>query len=370
MKTEYEPIKQLGFGYMRIPFTNGDFDYEEICKMVDIYINSGFNYFDTAFGYARQKAEKAIKHTLVERYERSQFLLADKLTECYIDQEQDIVPFFLKQLENCGVEYFDYYFLHAITKEYYEKFVRCNAFEVLKKLKQEGKIRHIGISYHDSAHLLDQILNEHPEIEVVQIQFNFIDYDDPVIQSNRNYEVVRKHKLPVFIMEPLKGGSVIKIAEASQEICIDSEDIIKMAFRFCASFSNVAIILSGMNNKTVVEENCKFFRNISPLTKDEFEQVAVLRESLKKKKAVQCTFCQYCKEQCPVQMPIPELIAAYNSKIMFKGWNSKLYYNAIISDGKKPSECIGCGLCEKRCPQHLKIRNILKNITGSFEKKK
>ncbi len=201
----------FGFGCMRLPMKDGEVDYGEFSRMADAFIDAGFNYFDTAHGYLNGKSETAIRDCVAKRYDRSRFLLTDKLTDPYFKKQEDIRPFFLSQLELCGVDYFDFYLMHAQDKANYEKFTRCKAYETAYAFKEEGLIRHFGISFHDKADVLDRILTEHPEIEIVQIQFNYVDYEDASVESRKVYEVCEKHSKPVIVMEPVKGGSLVNL---------------------------------------------------------------------------------------------------------------------------------------------------------------
>lgn len=362
----------LGFGCMRLPTIKREIDYEELYKMVDYFIENGYNYFDTAHGYVQGKSEGAIKKALSERYDRNAFVLANKLTEDYFSSESDIEALFFEQLNACGVDYFDFYMFHAITKDYYKKYTQCNAFDIIKKLHNQGYIRHIGMSFHDSHDVLDKILAEHPEIEVVQIQFNYVDYDNPAIQSIENYKVIRNHKRSIFVMEPIKGGGLLKLPDEARSFFVngDKNELAAFALRYVASFPDIEVILSGPSDCDMVINNVKCFNNLLPFSEEEHAIASNIRTIINKKAPIQCTACHYCVDVCPMKLQIPELISAYNSKVYFKGWNSILYYNSLTTKSGKASDCIKCRSCEKKCPQHLKISNIMSNIANSFEKKK
>lgn len=214
-------MKKLGFGCMRLPMmggADGEVDKREFCRMVDTFLAEGFCYFDTAHGYLNGKSETALRECLTARYPRESYILTDKLTSFFFEKEDDILPLFEQQLEKTGVSYFDYYLLHALNGAYYEKFTRCNAFEIVKQLKEQGRVKHIGISFHDKPALLERVLDEHPEIEVVQIQFNYADYENPSIESRAVYEVCRRHQKPVIVMEPVKGGGLIQLPEEAKAV--------------------------------------------------------------------------------------------------------------------------------------------------------
>ena len=208
--------KNFGFGCMRLPMQGEEVDKEQFCRMIDLFLSEGFCYFDTAHGYLQGKSELAIRECLAARYPRERYILTDKLTAPYFKKKEDIRPFFESQLAACGVEYFDFYLMHAQSKDVFEHFKRCQAYEEALALKEEGKIKHFGISFHDKAEVLEQILKEYPQIEVVQIQFNYVDYEDPAVQSRRCYEVCRKYGKPVIVMEPVKGGNLVNLPEEAK----------------------------------------------------------------------------------------------------------------------------------------------------------
>ncbi len=251
--------KNFGFGCMRLPMLeNGkDVNIDETCRMVDLFINEGFNYFDTAHGYLNGESEKALKKCLTSRHNRDEYILTDKLTMQYFNKQEDIRPFFESQLEACGVEYFDFYLMHAQSKDIFAHFKKCKAYETALELKAEGKIKHFGISFHDRAEVLEEILEEYPQIEVVQIQFNYLDYDDPAVQSRKCYEVCRKFDKPVIIMEPVKGGNLVNLPEDAKKILDDLNggSTASYAVRFAAGFEGVMMVLSGMSNLEQMQDN-------------------------------------------------------------------------------------------------------------------
>ena len=215
----FEKIKKnFGFGCMRMKMAGEEVDYDEFCKMIDAFLDAGFNYFDTAHGYINFKSQAALRECLVKRHDREDFVLANKLTPWFIEKEEDVLPFFESQLSACGVDYFDFYLFHCMNKDTYKKQLSCNSFEIVKKLRDEGKIRHIAMSFHDTADVLDMILTEQPFIEAVQLQFNYLDYDDPGVQSKACYDVARKHGKPIMVMEPVKGGVLVNLPEKAAEL--------------------------------------------------------------------------------------------------------------------------------------------------------
>lgn len=364
----------FGFGCMRLPMKDGQVDYEEFSRMADTFIASGLNYFDTAHGYLGGLSETAIRDCVVKRYDRGKFLLTDKLTTVFFQKEEDIRPFFENQLKWCGVDYFDFYLMHAQDHDNYQKYKHCHAYEIGWQLKQEGKIRHFGISFHDKADVLDMILTEHPEVEVVQIQFNYVDYEDASVESRKVYEVCEKHGKPVIVMEPVKGGSLVNLPAEADQILRDLHggSNASYALRFAASFPNMAMVLSGMSNMEQMQDNLSAMRVFEPLNKTEINAVHRVCEIFRGLNLIPCTGCRYCVEesQCPKGIRIPDMFSSLNAHEAFHNWNTAYYYNNVITgDGHgKASECIRCGKCEKVCSQHLPIRELLKKVAAAFEK--
>ena len=370
----FEDVKKnFGFGCMRLPMIeNGkDVDIAQTTKMVDIFLEQGFNYFDTAHGYLEGKSELAVKECLTSRHKREEYILTDKLTMEYFKKQEDIRPFFESQLEACGVEYFDFYLMHSQSKDIFEYFKKCNAYETALELKEEGKIRHFGISFHDKAEVLEEILKEYPQIEVVQIQFNYLDYEDPAVQSRKCYEVCRKYDKPVIIMEPVKGGNLVNLPEDAKQILDDLHggSAASYAIRFAAGFDGVMMVLSGMSNEEQMEDNLSYMKEFKPLDEIEMKAVKAVADVFHSKHMIPCTACRYCIEGCPKKISIPDLFACMNAKKVFRDWNADYYYGQVhtVHNGKA-SECIKCGKCEKVCPQHLQIRDLLKEVAEEFEK--
>ncbi len=364
----------FGFGCMRLPMKDDKVDYDEFSRMADAFIASGLNYFDTAHGYIGGQSETAIRDCVAKRHERSEFLLTDKLTTSFFKKQEDILPLFESQLAACGVDYFDFYLMHAQDRNNYVKYKACKAYETAYALKAEGKIRHFGISFHDKAEVLDMILTEHPEVEVVQIQFNYVDYEDASVESRKVYEVCEKHGKPVIVMEPVKGGSLVNLPADADKILrnLNGGSNASYALRFAASFPNMAMVLSGMSNMEQMKDNLSAMRDFVPLNDDEREAVRQVCEIFHGLNLVPCTSCRYCIEEnaCPRGIRIPDMFSSLNAHEAFHNWNTAYYYNNVITDEKhgKASDCIRCGKCERVCPQHLPIRDLLTKVAATFEK--
>ena len=373
MKKIFPEIKgKLGFGCMRFPRRDGKIDREELCRMIDAFIGNGFNYFDTAHGYMRGESEATLRECLVKRYPRESYVLADKLSTMHFEKNEDIRPLFEHQLNTLGVDYFDFYLMHSQNTALYEKYMRCKAYDVALELKAEGKIRHLGISFHDEASLLNKILTEHPEIELVQIQLNYLDFEDAAIQSGLCLEVCRKHGKPVAVMEPVKGGCLVNLPDEARRVfdSLGGGSYASYAIRFAAGFSDVVTVLSGMSSNEQMLDNISYMKDFNPLSEKELSAVSEVTKIFKSKNMIDCTACRYCTDLCPMNISIPDVFSCMNSKKLFNNWNSEYYYSDVCTKNKgKASDCIECGACEKICPQKLKIRELLKSVAEEFEKK-
>ena len=381
MKTNqfFPEIKgNFGFGCMRLPMKQGEVDLTEMEKMADAFFRAGFNYIDTAHGYLGGKSETAIREAIAKRYPREQFLLTNKLTSNYFEKEEDIRPLFDAQLEACGVEYFDFYLMHAQNGSIFEKYKTCRAYETAFTLKEEGRIRHVGLSFHDKAEVLDRMLSEYPQIEIVQIQFNYLDYENDRVESRKVYEVCEKHGKPVIVMEPVKGGQLACLPEEADRVLKDMEQRsgkkslshAAYAIRYAASFPQMCMVLSGMSDLPQMQDNLSFMTEFEPLSREEFAAIDQIREILATMHPIACTGCKYCilDNDCPQKINIPGVFECYNAKIIYHHENQKFIYHTFVTkEGSRASDCIRCGQCEQICPQHLPIREYLKDAVSELE---
>jgi predicted aldo/keto reductase-like oxidoreductase len=363
--------KKFGFGCMRLPMQGSEVDTVQFSAMVDTFLENGFNYFDTAHGYLETKSETALRTCLTSRYPREDYILTDKLTDFYFKKEADIRPFFESQLAACGVTYFDFYLMHAQNAENFRFFKECHAYETALALKAEGKLRHFGLSFHDRAEVLDQILCEYPQVEIVQIQFNYIDYDDPAVESGKCLEVCQKHGKSVIVMEPCKGGHLANLPKKAEAVlgALNGGSPASYAIRYAAGFPGVRMVLSGMSDLAQMKDNLSYMKDFRPLNEAEHAAIAQVHTILRGEHYIPCTACRYCTEGCPKRIRIPDLFACMNTKQSFHDWNADYYYHQVYTrQHGKASDCIQCGKCEKACPQHLPIRDLLRQVAAEFEK--
>ena len=372
-------MKKFGFGLMRLPLTDPkvatSVDIEQMKQMVDLFIEKGFTYFDTAWMYVGFSSENATKTALVERHPRNTYTLATKLHHGFINTKEDRDKIFNTQLEKTGAGYFDYYLIHDIEKTNYAKYNQLDCFNWLADKKAQGLVKHMGFSFHDNADLLDEVLTAYPEMEFVQLQLNYLDWDSDWVQSRKCYEVCVKHGKPVVVMEPVKGGTLANVpaeAEALFRAADPQMSISSWAIRFAASLPNVMMVLSGMSTLEQMQDNVSYMEDFKPLTEEEVAMCAKVADIINGQIAVPCTACSYCTEGCPQQIPIPKYFSLYNDLMRedmeHKGWT--IYYTKyadLTKEFGRASDCIECGQCEGICPQRLPIIDYLKKVSARFD---
>lgn len=373
-------MKKLGFGLMRMPTLDkanaADVDIEQVKKMVDMFIEKGFTYFDTALMYNGFASEGVAKTALVDRYPRDSFTLATKLHAAFFHSLEERDKVFYSQLEKTGAGYFDYYLLHGIEASMLSKYEQFDCFNWLLEKKEQGLVKHAGFSYHDSAELLDEILAKHPEMEFVQLQINYLDWESEWIQSHACYEVATKHGKPVFVMEPVKGGTLACVPDEAERLFKDQDpnmSVPSWAIRFAASLDNVAVVLSGMSNIEQMEDNISYMADFKPLAEKEKECCYKVADIINRQIAIPCTGCAYCTEGCPKKIAIPQYFSMYNEdmreNLEEKGWTVNFTNYAILAEKfGKAKDCIECGQCEAVCPQHLPVIEKLKEVSGHYDK--
>ena len=345
---------KLGFGLMRLPMIDDKVDFEQTSRMVDSFLEAGLNYFDTAHPYIQGQSEEAVAKCLSSRYPREKFLLANKLTPRMFQTKDEVLPLIELQLKTCGVEYFDFFLMHAMDKNSYQSFKEMGIFPMMQRLKEQGRLRHVGMSFHDTADVLDMILTEQPQLEFVQLQFNYADYNDPKVQSRACYDVCVKHGKPVMVMEPVKGGSLADFP-ADVKAMMPSGSPASYAVRFAASHEQVAVVLSGMSNTEQMEDNLSYMKDFKPLTEAETETIDRVRTVYQALHKVPCTACRYCTDGCPAGIDIPTVFRSANDLHSDQGGSPQ----QIAPEAAK---CIGCGQCAAVCPQHLNIPELMTRL--------
>lgn len=375
MGIDLSKMSKLGFGLMRLPEKDGAVDIERVKTMVDRYMQAGMNYFDTAYVYHGGKSEVAAREALVKRYPRESFMIATKLPAWEIKQESDIDRIFSEQCERAGVDYFDFYLLHSIEDgSNYDTYVKYDCFNWGLKMKEEGRIKHIGFSYHGSPELLEKIVDAHPEMEFVQIQLNYLDRTNPVVQSQKLYDILHKRNIPMIIMEPVRGGMLANMApeiEAKFKAKRPNDSVASWALRYVASLDGVMTVLSGMSNEEQMEDNIKTFTNFEPVTDDEMKVIDEVTDEILRIPQIGCTACKYCTDGCPMSISIPDVFRTINTLRRYPDdWRAKNFYSGLVSRSGKAGDCVGCGQCEGVCPQHLPIIDLLKEASQILDEKK
>ena len=372
-------MKKLGFGLMRLPRIDpndrASIDTEKVKAMVDKFIEEGFTYFDTAWMYCGFNSERAVKEVLTSRHERDTFTLATKFHAYFANESADVEKIFEEQLEKTGAGFFDYYLLHDLNRENYEKCNELGAFKFFAKKKEEGLIKSIGCSFHDTPEILDKVLTEHPELEFVQLQINYLDWDSIGVRARECYETARRHGKPVIVMEPVKGGTLAKVPPAIEEKMKTAHpdmSIASWALRFAAGLEGVMVVLSGMSNMEQLCDNISFMKDFERLSGEEEAIVKEAVAALNANPFIPCTGCAYCVDGCPKNIPIPKYFSLYNAdrqEIPGKGITPQgNYYDNLTLEYGAAGDCIECGRCEGICPQHLRIKKYLKEVAEYFGK--
>ncbi len=359
--------KKLGFGLMRLPLTdpnnNGSVDIELLKKMVDAFLERGFTYFDTAWMYCDGQSEHAVKQVLTDRYPRDRFTVTSKLPNGPLNTPEDRDKIFYEQLRKTGLNYFDYYLLHAIGDQNIERFMQFDCFEWLADKKKQGLAKNIGFSFHGTPKLLDELLSKYPQLDVVQLMINYLDWESEKVCARQCHEIAVRYGKKIIIMEPVRGGALANVPEKVKMMFKNADSTLSVAswaVRFAASLENVMMVLSGMSNLDQVLDNTGYMGNFLPLSEDEMQMALLAGKIISGQSGIACTGCAYCIERCPKNIAIPQYFAAYNEK-------DKAQYDTLSENFGKASDCIQCGQCEKACPQLLAIRGYLKTVAEAFE---
>lgn len=371
MYTKITDMKKLGFGLMRLPKQGDEYDMEQVKAMVDLFITKGFTYFDTAWGYDGGKSEEAAKVALVDRYPREAYQLATKLPAWLASTEEEAKAMFETSLARTGAGYFDYYLLHNLGDSRTAPFDQYKIWDFLAEKKEAGLIKNLGFSMHDKAEKLDEILTAHPEMDFVQLQINYADWESPTVEARKCYEVCRKHHKPIIVMEPVKGGSLAVLPSHIEDIFKGADpdaSISSWAIRYAASLPGVMMVLSGMSNMEQMEDNVKTMADFRPLNEMEHGVISEAAKALDAMPQVPCTACRYCEKGCPQGVAIPGIFRAMNNQMIFGNVEgAKGNFAWETKGGGVPSKCIECGACEEVCPQHIKIIDELKKAVEMFE---
>ena len=363
---------KLGFGLMRLPQNaDGSIDIEQTCTMVDMFMAAGGTYFDTAYVYGDGASEIAARKALVERYPRNSFTLATKICSWKAQDEQSARQEFYTSLERTGAGYFDFYLLHALQLSNYKDYEKYRIWDFVKELKAKGLVKHFGFSFHATPELLEQLLTDHPEVDFVQLQINYVDWNNPDVASRQCYEIARRHGKPVVVMDPVKGGA---LANPPKEV----EDILKAAnpkvsnaswaIRYVASLEGIVTVLSGMSDIAQMKDNLSYMAHFKPLNAQERKVILRVQDVLANINTIACTACHYCTGGCPKHIPIPEIFAARNKHLReLKVSGAKRDYLSATTGVGKASDCVRCGQCEGVCPQQLKITELLTDCAKHLE---
>ena len=364
---------KLGFGLMRLPKNeDGSTDIPQVCQMVDQFIAAGGTYFDTAYVYDMGRSEEAFKKAVVDRYPRDKFTICTKINaweQCH--DEESCKQQFYTSLERTGAGYFDYYLLHGLMRNNYTKFDDYHIWDFVKEQRDKGLIKHWGFSFHASPELLEQILTAHPDVDFIQLQINYADWEDENIAARKCWEIARKHGKSITVMEPVKGGALADPLPQVREIFQKAAPALSpasWAIRFAASLEGIITVLSGMSTLEQMEDNLSYMRDFKPLTEAEYKVIDEAKAAIAAVDSIKCTGCRYCVEGCPMSIPIPDIFTCRNAQLMYNNIEGAKGMYGWRTNGKgKASDCIQCGQCEGACPQHLPIISLLQNCAANLE---
>lgn len=366
-----ENTPKLGFGLMRLPKKDGKIDIEQTKKMVDLFMDAGLTYFDTAYVYDGGESEKAAKAALVDRYPRESYTLCTKLCAWMGNQdEKSAKQQFYTSLERTGAGYFDYYLLHALQRGNYKKYDEYHIWDFVKEQKAKGLIKYYGFSFHADPALLEELLTEHPDVDFVQLQINYADWENPGVASRECFEIARQHGKSIVVMEPVKGGALADPVPGVKELLKAADpnaSPASWAIRFAASLDGIITVLSGMSNIEQMQDNISYMKAFKPLS--EAEQAVILRvqSALNEDKSIPCTACHYCTDGCPMNIPIPEIFSVANRQRGNEAFRGRREYTIATTNKGKASDCIGCGQCVNACPQQIDVITRLKACAEQFE---
>ena len=367
-----ENVPKLGFGLMRLPKKGGKIDIEQTKQMVDLFMEAGLTYFDTAYVYDDGDSERAAKAALVDRYPRESYTLCTKLCAWMgAHNEETAKQQFYTSLERTGARYFDYYLLHALQAGNYKTYDKYHIWDFVKEQKEKGLIKHWGFSFHATPDILDEILTAHPDVEFVQLQLNYADWENPDVTARENYEVARRHGKSIVVMEPVKGGALAnppkEVGKVLKDVAPDAS-YASWAIRYAASLNGIITVLSGMSNLEQMKDNLSYMKNFEPLNEKEQAAIRKAQELMNGIKSIPCTACYYCTAGCPKKIPIPEIFAARNQQLVWGQLEEgRQQYSKVVESAGKASDCISCGQCERACPQQLDVITRLKDCTAQFD---
>lgn len=372
-KSFVEKMPKLGFGLMRLPRTdkeNDVIDIEQTATMANMFLDAGLVYLDSAYVY--KGSEDAARLAITSRHSRDSYYITSKLNANVAKDVEDAKNQINVSLEREGVDYIDFYLLHAISDNNIARYEEWNLFEYVKELKEMGKIKHYGFSFHGTAKLLDKILTEHDDVEFVQLQINYADWNNPSVDSKGVYEVARKHNKPIVVMEPIKGGTLANPPQQVAELLKKANpnaSLASWAVRFVASLPGVMVVLSGMSNIEQMQDNLSYMSDFKPLSEEESKVIQQAMDILQSIEQIPCTGCHYCTEGCPMQIQIPDIFTAMNFELIYKNTAGakQRYENATREPHGKASACVKCGQCEMQCPQHIQIRDWLDKVAQTLE---